>query len=262
MTGLLLRFYPRRWRDRYGAEFAMLLAERPLGPFDVADVLLGALDAHLHLRGLDAASRTSGGFTMSLKVGGTAAIVGGTLWLMIFIGNAINNGSESGSTWLFVLIPMATLATLVALIGLSAFQARRDPVLTWLAFAVPAGSAVFSLLGLGAMATMGDSDRPLIAGLSSWAVFSIGLLGLLIGSALFALATWRSHSLSRAAAVALGLGAPAVLANMIGASGGVLTPLNVVLIFGSMLAFSGGWVGLGLSALQLDRPNLPPAAAA
>ena len=54
MIGLLLRCYPARWRARYGEEFAELLAERPLGPFDVADVLLGALDARLHLRGLGA----------------------------------------------------------------------------------------------------------------------------------------------------------------------------------------------------------------
>ena len=52
MIGLLLRCYPSRWRARYGEEFAAILAERPLGPFDVADVLLGALDAQLHLRGL------------------------------------------------------------------------------------------------------------------------------------------------------------------------------------------------------------------
>ena len=54
IINLLLRCYPARWRARYGDEFAAVLDERPLGPFDVADVLLGALDAHLHLRGLGA----------------------------------------------------------------------------------------------------------------------------------------------------------------------------------------------------------------
>lgn len=56
MRRALLRCYPRRWRARYGEEFAALLEERSLGPFDVIDVLLGALDAHLHLRGLGAAA--------------------------------------------------------------------------------------------------------------------------------------------------------------------------------------------------------------
>ena len=65
-ASLLVRVYPPRWRARYGAEFETLLEERPLGPFDVADVLLGALDAHLHLRGLGAASEHTKGFTMTL----------------------------------------------------------------------------------------------------------------------------------------------------------------------------------------------------
>ena len=47
MRSLLIRCYPARWRDRYGDEFEAILDERPLGPFDVADILLGALDARL-----------------------------------------------------------------------------------------------------------------------------------------------------------------------------------------------------------------------
>ena len=44
-----------------GTSSLAVLEERPLGPFDVADVLLGALDAHLHLRGLGAAPNTGRG---------------------------------------------------------------------------------------------------------------------------------------------------------------------------------------------------------
>ena len=77
MIALLLRLYPARWRMRYGDEFATLLAERPLGPFDVADVLLGALDAQLHLRGLGSYSEHRRGFPMSLRLGGIAATIGG-----------------------------------------------------------------------------------------------------------------------------------------------------------------------------------------
>ena len=51
MTRLLLRCYPARWRARYGDEFEALLDEASLGPFDVADILLGAIDARLRLRG-------------------------------------------------------------------------------------------------------------------------------------------------------------------------------------------------------------------
>jgi ribosomal protein L37AE/L43A len=41
----LLRLYPRAWRGRYGVEFAALLAQRPLSPLEVVDVMRGALDA-------------------------------------------------------------------------------------------------------------------------------------------------------------------------------------------------------------------------
>src|SRR5688500_17431892 len=45
---LLVRFYPARWRERYGEEIADLLAtERPSVPRAV-DMVRGLLDAHLH----------------------------------------------------------------------------------------------------------------------------------------------------------------------------------------------------------------------
>src|SRR5215211_6912174 len=121
MIATLIRLYPARWRARYGDEFSAVLEERPLGPFDVADVLLGALDAHLHLRGLG------------------AALLG------------------------------AMLMTLVALIGLSAFQARHHPLLTWAAFAIPALGAVMGLFGFAAVAIT-DSDSAVFAGLSPWMI--------------------------------------------------------------------------------------------
>ena len=83
MSHLLIRLYPARWRDRYGDELAAMLEERPVGPFDAADLILGALDAHLHLRGLGAASEHRKGFAMSLRVGG-----------FVLVGNAINDGRE------------------------------------------------------------------------------------------------------------------------------------------------------------------------
>jgi hypothetical protein len=46
---LLLRLYPRAWRERYGEELsAHLAAQRPLRIGVVADLVRGALDAHLH----------------------------------------------------------------------------------------------------------------------------------------------------------------------------------------------------------------------
>ena len=120
MITLLLRLYPARWRARYGDEFELVLADRPLGPFDVADVLLGALDAHLHLRGLGAASVHGKGFAMTLRIGGYAAILGGLLWFLVLAGNAINNGGNSFGPFLGYAIVGATAMTLVALIGAAA----------------------------------------------------------------------------------------------------------------------------------------------
>jgi hypothetical protein len=206
MIVLLLRLYPARWRARYGDEFAAVLEERPLGPFDVADVLLGALDAHPHLRGLGAASQHAKGFAMSLRIGGYAAILGGILWLLALAGNAINNGGESPSPLLFVALIGATIATLVALVG----------------------------------------------GIDGWIIMSFGLLTLLLGSGLFAIATWRARSLSRWAAALLGFGAFLVVPSIAGATGGIVPEvLAIPFLVATIVAFPAGWMGLGISALRV-----------
>jgi len=159
MRRLLIRLYPAAWRSRYGDEFEALLEERPLGPFDVADVLLAAIDAHASLRGLGAASHRQRSFTMSLRLGGSAAILGGALILAGFAGSS-RDGSDSPFP-AGALILAGTAALLIALIGLSSFQARRHPRLIWTAFAIPAIGTVVSCVGLVAMAIVGD--RPLVA---------------------------------------------------------------------------------------------------
>ena len=44
----LLRLYPAQWRNRYGEEFAAVLAQQPASVGLFLDVLSGAIDAHLH----------------------------------------------------------------------------------------------------------------------------------------------------------------------------------------------------------------------
>ncbi|MEO6579504.1 MAG: hypothetical protein ABIO99_11495 [Candidatus Limnocylindria bacterium] len=254
MIALLLRCYPARWRARYGDEFAAVLEDRPLGPFDVADVLLGALDAHMHLRGRGAASEHRKAFAMSLRTGGYAAVIGGLLWLFVLVGNAINDGADAGSSVLFLAAVVAMIVTLVALIGLSAFQARRHPLLAWAAFAIPAIGAAIGLLGVAGMATSGDTEVALIAGLSGWWIMSIGLITLLLGSGLFALATWRTRSLSRAACALLGVGALLVVPGLAGVTSGLVPPvLTLPVLLITIFAFPAGWVALGISALRVGR---------
>ena len=253
MIAILLRLYPARWRARYGDEFEQVLAVRPLGPFDAADILLGALDAHLHLRGLGAASEHRKGFAMTLRIGGYAAIVGGVLWLLVLAGNAINNGGESAAPFLGYAIVGATGATLVALIGLSAFQARSHPALTWAAFAIPATGAVVGLIGYAAIVVTGDSDSNLIGGVSPWVLGSVGLLTMVLGSSLFAVATWRARSLSRTASGLLAIGAVLVVLALFGASGALPSPIAIVPIVAAILVFPAGWIAMGVSALRVDR---------
>lgn len=254
MIALLLRLYPARWRARYGDEFEQVLADRPLGPFDVADVLFGALDAHLHLRGIGAASQHGKGFAMTLRIGGYAAIVGGLLWFYVLAANAINDGAESGAPLIGLAIVAATAATLVALIGLSAFQSRRHPALTWAAFAIPAVGAVVALLATVAMAVGTDTDSEIVAGLDLWFIAMIGVAALLVGSALFAVATWLTQSLSRSASALLGIGALLVFPAISGATGGDLPPaLAYTILAIAIVAFPAGWVTLGISALRVGR---------
>ncbi len=252
LIALLLRLYPARWRARYGDEFAAVLDERPLGPFDVADILLGALDAHLHLRGIGAASQHGKGFAMSLRIGGYAAILGGALWLLVLAGNAVNNGAETGAPFLGYAVVGATLMTLIALVGLSAFQARRHPVLTWAAFAIPALGAVIGLLGYALIVLTGDSDAILPGGMSPWMVGSVGLITMVVGSSLFAVATWRARSLSRPASGLLGIGAALVVVALLGVgSGGLSSPLAIIPVLAAIVAFPAGWIALGVSALRI-----------
>jgi hypothetical protein len=48
---LALRLYPRAWRDRFGTEFGVLLDETRATPSVLFDVLVAAVDAHLHPTG-------------------------------------------------------------------------------------------------------------------------------------------------------------------------------------------------------------------
>ncbi|OGO54259.1 MAG: hypothetical protein A2V85_17275 [Chloroflexi bacterium RBG_16_72_14] len=251
MSHLLLALYPASWRTRYGEEFELILADRPLGPFDVADVLLGALDAHLHLRGLGAASQHAKGFAMSLRIGGWAAIAGGPLWFLGLAG-ASADANDGPGPWSGVMVA-GTAALLVALTGLSAFQARRYPRLTWAAFALPAIGIVVSAIGAVAMAVVGD--RPFLGDLSPWYVWMSGTITMFVGSGLFAVATWRTPTLSRRAAGLLAVSSVAVFAavpamtGLFAAPDAVITALFVV----AMAAFVGGWIALGTSALRIDR---------
>jgi hypothetical protein len=239
MRSLLIRCYPASWRARYGDEFEAILDERPLGPFDVVDILLGALDAQLRLRRRRADIIQRRGFSMSLRVGGFAGILAAPLLALAwFLGY--------GPVTIDPIVPGVLLVAglsllLVALAGLTAFQARTDPQVTWAAFVVPAiGLVVFSI---GAFATVVTGD-------DYWVLAMLGLLTGVVGSALFAIVTYRTAVLSRGAAMLIGIGS--VLPFV-----GGLTSLYALLVV-AIVCFLLGWFALGIQAIRLDRPATEP----
>jgi hypothetical protein len=251
MRSLLIRCYPARWRARYGEEFAAILEERPLGPFDVADILLGALDAQLRLRGHGVDTQHARSFTMSLRVGGVAAIIGASLIIIVI---ALTGGLTQGSDEVSAIALLVALAALlVALTGLSAFQARSNPWLVWSAFAVTAvGTVVIIIAGVSDLAGVGPGD---------WrdGLLPIGAITATLGSATFGIATYRGSVLSRKGALALVIGPLVGLGGAI-AVGQDVWGFGMLLVAVGLLTFLAGWVTLGVAAIRLDRTSaLKPA---
>jgi hypothetical protein len=247
VIGLLLAVYPAGWRRRYGEEFRAVLESRPLGPFDVADVLLGAIDARVTPRHHGASGRLDGGHVVLLRMGGMGAVLGGILY---FVGIAGASGlAGSDAPWLAI-AAVGTLGLLAALVGLSAFQAYRNPKLAWAAFAIPAVGALVSVVGMAGMTLAGDSDSPFIGSMTPWSIWFVGFLTNLLGSILFGIATVRATVLSRRAAQALAWSATAVLIAGFGGASSNGSPAEAALIVGVFGAFSISWVLLGVSALR------------
>ena len=198
---------------------------------------------------------------MSLRLGGFAAIVGGVLWALAFAGASTFAGSGEATIWLVVL-GIGNVALLVALVALSAFQARRYPALVWASFLVPGIGAVVAAIGLVAMLIVGD--REWIAGMSPWSIWALGTAALVIGSALFGIATWLTGSLSRVAAALLVVGLFVIFPMLgIAVTGGTVSGVvGTILILGVVVAFGAGWAWLGISALRADgfrfRASTPP----
>jgi hypothetical protein len=248
MIGLLLALYPARWRTRYGEEFRVVLESRPLGPFDFADVLIGALDARLTRFRFAGAAGTDGGPLMMLRLGGFGAIAGGTLW---FLGLAVASLLGGDDTAWLALVALGTVGLLLAFIGLSAFQAHRDPILAWAAFAIPGLGTLVSVIGITVM-VLGPGDDPLVMGsYSAWSVWILGLFGTLVGSIIFAVATIRAAVFSRRAAMALAISSATVLLFMLGLMGANAQGIGMQVLTAVVLgSFAASWIALGVMALR------------
>ena len=239
MRALLIRCYPASWRERYGDEFASILDERPLGPFDIADILLGALDARLRMRDRRTGLTKRKGFNMSLRIGGIAAILGAAILAIAwFLGYGVV-AVEDQLLWLLLVIGLGLL--LVAITGLTAFQGRAYPGLSWAAFGLLTIGTIIAVVGFLGAAVGQDGF---------WNFGALGFLMALVGTMLFAIATYRTAALSRGAAVLLGIGAALPFL------GAILG--QIVLMPVAMAIFLVGWFLLGLQAIRLDSPATDP----
>jgi hypothetical protein len=253
MKSLLVRCYPAAWQARYGDEFRMLLDERPLGPYDVVDVLLGALDARLRSRRSGAAGTSQGrGLPMSLRLGGIAAIFGSAIFTFVVV------ATLSGA---FALDPRILIASfliglvllLIALTILSAFQARTFAGLVWTAFGLAAFGVtawVFGLLGLLAISEGSIPAGGTVQTLAD-AGFAVGGLAAVVGFALFGVATFRSAELSRAGAVLLACGPGLMAVAWVGAFV-VSWDIGAGLMLAGLTNFFVGWLLLGIAAIRMD----------
>jgi hypothetical protein len=254
VTRLLIRLYPRSWQARYADEFEALLDDQPLGPFDVADVLFSAIDAHLRLRSSPALDDHRRGVPMTLRTAGIAAILGGALWLVSLAGASATH-PDDGQPWLTLFV-LSLLALASAMIGLSAEQGRRLPGLMWAAVGAPLAGAAISAVGLIGMITVGD--QPFVGGVSPWNIWVFGILLMLVGSGLFAFLSMRVRTMSRVGTGLLVVGAVTALPFLMGISyAEILGEWGHVFEFLGIFAFAAGWVWLGIGALRWERATRP-----
>lgn len=248
MIGLLLAMYPARWRRRYEEEFRAVLESRPLGPFDVADVLIGALDARLTRFRFAGTAGIDGGPLVMLRLGGVGAIAGGLLWFAGITASSIDGAGDRAWVALFAL---GTFGLLLALVGLSAFQARQHARLAWAAFAIPGFGALVSVVGLAGMFFATTEEALIFGSVNAWSLWVIGLVAMLVGSILFAVATIRAAVFSRRAAQLLAVSALAMVITAFGGfSDDTATGIERLLFTAIVGAFAASWIGIGALALR------------
>jgi hypothetical protein len=176
---------------------------------------------------------------MSLRIGGIAAILGAaTLATAWFLGYGFVDVDRAVPS--FMLLGGLSLL-LVATTGLTAFQARTYPGLSWAAFGLLTAGTIVAAIGFVG-AWFGRDGF--------WNVGALGVLIGLVGTMLFAIATYRTAALSRGAAVLLGVGTVLPFASMVSSF--------YVFVVAGLVCLLLGWFLLGLQAIRLDRPATDP----
>jgi hypothetical protein len=256
----LVRLYPADWRARYGEEFLDLLESRPLTLRAVADVLRGALDAHLDPQ-LVGDPLLNPRLPTSTRLLGVAAMGSGgyvILGILFSMGVSYSTMEVGHSTpfaevaWAepfgsFRLAMFAPLA-LAGMIGVHRRQVARAPALSWSAL-VPAiifaGMATPNILpdGTGLM-TFHTGQAGFILNAGFWiSAVGFGVVAAVIGVA------------PRLGTLSMAVGAPMAMIGMFGPTEfWFLVAQAGVVIFGFGLI----WLGIDL-VLRREEPSQSPA---
>lgn len=241
---LLLRLYPRSWRERYGEELTDLLEDRPPGPSDVLDLLLGAFDAHLRRRAVGSLPAGRDRTLSVARIGAITAFAGGASW-MLTVATAIQEPAMMELTMSLVSLTLSLFA--VALAALSSVQARTHRLLVWSSFLLPAVGVVL-LLG-GTVAQLAVGDRPLVGWLTPYAFWIAGSTMALVGCVLFGIVSAAAGGLTRSSAVLLSVGAVVQSITLVATD----HARDEWLILLGAVTFGLGWILVGLGAAHAER---------
>lgn len=235
----LIRLYPAGWRARYGTELEAVIEARPPQLGDRLDLVLGAVDAHLHP---ELVARGAGGAVpvpLGHRVPGLAAMAGGLLFAGAYIGGGIGE-DEGWLSWIWV-------ALLLMLASLPGGYAARVGRRVGLGFAAIVASFV-----LAWTLPWGANFAPMVSAI------------VLVGGGSLALATVRAGLGRRWRWIAVGLGfvIPALALFGIGigigwrADGWLLPAVLVVAGYGI------AWAAVGLVLTLRGSPTFDPEALA
>jgi hypothetical protein len=231
----LVRLYPKAWRDRYEDEFLALLEARPPTTRDMLDVVLGAVDAHLHPQG-DVAPQPR-----THRIPGLLAVIAGVMWSTVFLAFVF----WQDAAWsVAILVPLSMLLMFLSLPGdYMAAHGRRIAI-------------AIGLIGLCIVATNLPYSLP--TALAGIAGFLIALGGMLTLAAIRA----KIGSSGRWTLLVLGVLLPAVIGFPIAIGLGNMSEDEMWLL-AVLLPYGLAWVFVGLrlairgSATLIDPPHNP-----
>jgi hypothetical protein len=235
------KLYPSAWRARYGDEFDALLEDQPASPGVIADVVVGAVDAHL--------SGARGGLGMAdwrRRPAMLGLVIGSLAWLslvsLVILG-------RPGSGWGSFLVQMGSQLVVVAsLVGLALSRAwGHRGVLEFLLLGAALWLACVEVLRLYiALLSYVGVEPPFVGGDMRWVETAFW-----VAQAAFAFTAIARAGLWRPG-LALVLAASVVSA----LARGMGTLLDYPAAVAVVLALPLGWLLVGLAGLLSRVPGV------